>query len=576
MSAREKYRTSSSYTSSRPTKSSTTKTTNVSGGGGGDNREDRRYNQYKNVKKTKVVEDKSPKKKINKKQKKFLNYIGKETKKVPAATLKKKLGEVIIGGTATGFLPYMVGSGIYGLGKKIFNKEPIIQIDKSSSLKDYDFKDIKNQVADALTTPSEGKFGVSLNDYNKLKNTGYSDAQIQELQLNPKIDVKEVIRDIEGPIFAAADGGAIRKNFSIGSNGILDLDETEGEEISLTAEGPQFTEEEKLRMDSEDEEEDEKRIDLFASETGEADPLNNLLLGENGITTLFQAKDGGSPQLVKKSKDGKRPGYRGPGGYQSGQSDPASDQGETSSDSGFGGGNQNIGGGGNNYTGGGADQEDDVAQMMSDMNLTPDNAPDYTGSDLGFVVSEDEEKEYGGSDYASIEQIKDRADRRKKDYKNQQKKDLAIFGIKALFTGINPFGVFNFARKQEAKKNEYLETLEEDIQALKDKGVPTYSPHTDTLVQTLEQEYLDLTQPKTKDDDNEPDGDAYIKEIMASNQVIEERDETDIFNIWDKIKAKQAQRAMLVEKGIIQDNTQDQTMMLNSGGLANLFRVKTQ
>ena len=29
-------------------------------------------------------------------------------------------------------------------------------------------------------------------------------------------------------------------------------------------------------------------------------------------------------------------------------------------------------------------------------------------------------------------------------------------------------------------------------------------------------------------------------------------------------------------KGIIQDNTQDQTMMLNSGGLANLFRVKTQ
>ncbi len=39
----------------------------------------------------------------------------------------------------------------------------------------------------------------------------------------------------------------------------------------------------------------------------------------------------------------------------------------------------------------------------------------------------------------------------------------------------------------------------------------------------------------------------------------------------DKIRAGQAQRASLIEKGIIQDN---ETMTLNSGGLANLFRVK--
>jgi hypothetical protein len=64
-----------------------------------------------------------------------------------------------------------------------------------------------------------------------------------------------------------------------------------------------------------------------------------------------------------------------------------------------------------------------------------------------------------------------------------------------------------------------------------------------------------------------------LEEIMAATQTIEDRDETDIFSIWDKIKAKQAQRSMLVEQGIIQDN---ETMMLNSGGLANLFRVKTQ
>ena len=44
----------------------------------------------------------------------------------------------------------------------------------------------------------------------------------------------------------------------------------------------------------------------------------------------------------------------------------------------------------------------------------------------------------------------------------------------------------------------------------------------------------------------------------------------------------QAKRALLVEKGIIQDNpivgesVTDITMQANSGGLANLFRVKNQ
>ena len=32
------------------------------------------------------------------------------------------------------------------------------------------------------------------------------------------------------------------------SNGILDIEDTEGEEISLTAEAPQLTEEERLRI----------------------------------------------------------------------------------------------------------------------------------------------------------------------------------------------------------------------------------------------------------------------------------------------------------------------------------------
>ena len=79
------------------------------------------------------------------------------------------------------------------------------------------------------------------------------------------------------------------------SNGILDIEDTEGEEISLTAEAPQLTEEERLRIESEDEEDGEKRIDLFASEDGEADPLNKLLMAEDGISTLFMKKGGRVP-----------------------------------------------------------------------------------------------------------------------------------------------------------------------------------------------------------------------------------------------------------------------------------------
>ena len=120
------------------------------------------------------------------------------------------------------FLKNLINLNPYGIMKNVGSK---ILLDKLIS--EADTQENNNMLfADALTTPSEGKFGVSLYDYNKLKNTGYSDAQIQELQLNPKIDVKEVIRDIEGPIFAAADGG--RAGLAGGGmpyeGGIMDLE----------------------------------------------------------------------------------------------------------------------------------------------------------------------------------------------------------------------------------------------------------------------------------------------------------------------------------------------------------------
>ena len=373
------------------------------------------------------------------------------------------------------------------------------------------------------------------------------------------------------------------------NDGILSIDETEGEEISLTAEGPQFTEEERLRIESEKEEgddEDVKRIDLFASEK-QGDPLNNLLLGEDGITTLFQAKDGGSPQLVKKSKDGKRPGYRGPGGYQSGQSGPA---GGASSGGNYGG-NQNTGGGDNNQ---GSDQGHSRFDVGSG----------YYGEEVTTTSSDD------GDDKPYKDPILDMVDKKKipgtTEYMEEEKTDYVLMPEKKLVMskGVRPAAIVPLeTKKYYDQLDKYIAdntgllsayNIEKTItNAIIDqipvigRFIPDQYPSVNINFESIGKNKVPGSDLGFYDPDEYPemwadgpdkeDSDGpIIEQIIAANQAIEERDETDIFNIWDRIKAKQAQRALLVEKGIIQDNTQDQTMMLNSGGLANLFRVKTQ
>lgn len=373
------------------------------------------------------------------------------------------------------------------------------------------------------------------------------------------------------------------------NDGILSIDETEGEEISLTAEGPQLTEEERLRIESEKEEGDDddvKRIDLFASED-KGDPLNNLLLGEDGITTLFQAKDGGSPQLVKKSKDGKRPGYRGPGGYQSGQSDSASndDQGETESGSGF--------SGGDNQGAVTSDAGFDNTQSYEEFNQTeradPDalNMQDYLTDYVDVNQKNIEQKEYDDLPAAKKDMLETK---KKQVYINNLKKvrkeidkkldvqaatQAKNFVINAALNAI-PFGQIAYGvGRLFGVVPDLKGTVPTDISGnIIGKNTVTGAD----LGFFDPDEYPDFYAdgPDNLDDDDK----TVIQEIMASTDVIEERDETDIFNIWDKIKAKQAQRALLVEKGIIQDTAEmpqtKESMMLNSGGLANLFRVKTQ
>ena len=79
-------------------------------------------------------------------------------------------------------------------------------------------------------------------------------------------------------------------------------------------------------------------------------------------------------------------------------------------------------------------------------------------------------------------------------------------------------------------------------------------------------------------------GDNPAAEVLPVGEEIEEYTESDYYmSPWDRIKANQAKRAMLVEKGIIEEenpmvdeSVTDITMEANKGGLANLFRVKNQ
>ena len=356
------------------------------------------------------------------------------------------------------------------------------------------------------------------------------------------------------------------------SNGILDIEETEGEEISLTAEGPQFTEEERLRIESEKEDGDdkeEKRIDLFASENGEADPLNKLLMAEDGISTLFMKKGGRVP-FRGGGQDASSDDF---GGSTAGGT--GGDQGETSSDSGFSGGDTSSSSNNNNNN---DNQGSDQGHSRFDVGsgYYGETVTDPGGS--GDTITNNPEVFYDDEigRKTPIERIKTNVVDRRKKY-NKAKNIHAVKQVKNVFTG-NILGTLYGEYKFNKNVVEpYVNDLKADIERYKNLGIPEYSPHTDTLIQELEQEILDITQPKSRDkEDDGPSGDAYIEEIMASTETIQDRDETDIFDLWDKIKSNQAKRAMLKESGIIQDNTQEETMMLNSGGLANLFRVKTQ
>ena len=100
-------------------------------------------------------------------------------------------------------------------------------------------------------------------------------------------------------------------------------------------------------------------------------------------------------------------------------------------------------------------------------------------------------------------------------------------------------------------------------------------------LQKLREDNLEKRKAKYRKDDDTK-GDEGPPQVVPVHEEIDEYEGTYAMSPWDRIKANQVKRAMLVEKGIIQENpvvdesVTDITMQANSGGLANLFRVKNQ
>jgi len=94
-------------------------------------------------------------------------------------------------------------------------------------------------------------------------------------------------------------------------------------------------------------------------------------------------------------------------------------------------------------------------------------------------------------------------------------------------------------------------------------------------------EIKELTKKPEGPEDTKGDG-PILPKVVPVHEEIEEYEGTYAMSPWERIKANQAKRAMLVEKDIIQDSpivdesVTDITMQANKGGLANLFRVKNQ
>ena len=354
------------------------------------------------------------------------------------------------------------------------------------------------------------------------------------------------------------------------SNGILDTEESEMD--VTTAEAP-------------DEKTGGEMINLFAE---------NVEDQSNAPTTLFM-NSGGISQLVKSSGNGKRPGYRGSdwGDWAGGEFDTSAPKSSAPS-------TVNIG----------ASLHGGPSVKETFKNLEDKQHREAVNTEFQGTVEMPYALDLHGITPSKNQRVtihQKNVDKKKLNYE----KTLATQKSKMMKTGLSKlvmpaimiaFGVppktavksislgkgdfYNIVKNSipvmQAKK-EYIRALENakgvilsDVDLNNPKEMKSLEETTNLV--KINEEIKNLT--KKKDDDEETrDGQPELPPILEEPADEEDQYASFITDYLGKIREKQQLRASLKDKDIIQDNeiaTDDITMTLNKGGLANLFRVKNQ
>ena len=229
----------------------------------------------------------------------------------------------------------------------------------------------------------------------------------------------------------------------------------------------------------------------------------------------------------------------------------------------------------------GPDQEEDVARMMKDMGIVDKyNKPDYSG-DRGWVIPE---TDYGAGDYIGpkdkVRIQNDILSRKEKWDKDKLKRDIKT-GFSAFTSITNPFSFAKFVYNQNKQKKERIAEIDEDLELLNKIGSTKFSPHRDTIYQQLEQEKLDILQPKTRDTpDGGPDGPIAVASITYDD--IEDKNKKERASLrWVKEQEKvDRSKQMAYWRMMMQPYMSAQGGRVpagyNTGGLSNLFRLKNR
>jgi len=163
------------------------------------------------------------------------------------------------------------------------------------------------------------------------------------------------------------------------------------------------------------------------------------------------------------------------------------------------------------------------------------------------------------------------------DERNKQKKQDDIWGVLKLISGgLNPFSFGKYIYDQNKKTKSFIKEIDADIKRLTDMGYPIHSPHgKGTLIQQLEQQKLNLTQrrPKQGSQDEGPPGPTIAKTLEPRYQTMRKAStltQTRQKELRDKQMAywREMMEPYMSAKG-------GRVPGYNTGGLSNLFRLKT-